>query len=613
MKFPLRTLCPPTKRRVRRSQSFHNINPRPRGPFPSVVDTSQVYRCPRACATGGWTPGQGPCFTGHQIVISKDAYPRLTFGNAGSLSAADRNYLDTEVCGQTPPPTVSHGGRSPSVPDALPRMPLTSSLLSPQQCSGHGGCSDAEPQSCTCDVGYFGPLCEHACPGSTDDVLADNGAEVVCHGHGTCDDGAGRNGTCSCDLGYAGADCFQSCPMVNGLPCNGHGECDNAPDGSSVCRCDSGWARFDCSATCEPEIAIKPCKSCDAGFAGDQCEHCAAGYYGRLPTVGADDLSPTRGSDVVCEACPAMLDGLPCNGHGVCLGEGVGCVLNRAPYAPSGLPAAAIAQPTAGPRERTSGRETPPTVPSCDPRVQRTRTLTLTRNPNSSRSYDSRTYDRDGTLLSGVTFGTGDCQCDFGYGSQPLWDYCKAQCPGGNSRPCSGHGRCVYQSQPPWTANSPDVQCVCDDLWVGDACERRDPKLSCGASNDTSCYLNPRLAFPANYLEPSSRWHFKLTVSSCERGAYLALCSNEHAARPTLRHLLLRSQPSFSQTRVHGPCERTSPRRSFGSPTFRSSTWPSYKLCPTASGFTQRSIRCAECFCAAVLETSVCPRKPRTS
>ena len=114
--------------------------------------------------------------------------------------------------------------------------------------------------------------------------------------------------------------------------------------------------------------------------------------YGRLPTVGADDL-PRR-------AAPTLFVSLPSDAgrHAVQWSE---CawwrrVLNRAPGAPAS--AAAIAQPTAGLADGLRPRA-PPTVPhaihACSARERPSRAI------NSSRSYDSRTYDRDGTLLSG--------------------------------------------------------------------------------------------------------------------------------------------------------------------------------------------------------------------
>ena len=122
-----------------------------------------------------------------------------------------------------------------------------------------------------------------------------------------------------------------------------------------------------------------------------------------------------------------------------------------------------------------------------------------------------------------------------------MLEYCKATCPGGASRPCSGHGRCTYQENSPWDATSPDTYCECDDRWIGEACERRDPQLPCdttglgssgaddgddGLADDdedvdpaVAYYLNPRLEYPRNYLEPASRWYFELSVQSCETDA----------------------------------------------------------------------------------------------
>jgi len=66
----------------------------------------------------------------------------------------------------------------------------------PQNCSGHGTCSNA---FCTCDTGFSG-----------DDCSARTSCLNQCSGHGTC-----SSGLCNCDTGYAGTDCSHTTSITN--------------------------------------------------------------------------------------------------------------------------------------------------------------------------------------------------------------------------------------------------------------------------------------------------------------------------------------------------------------------------------------------------------------
>lgn len=97
------------------------------------------------------------------------------------------------------------------------------------------------PTTACAPVPYsLGEACEAKCPGTH----MDNGAVVMCNGHGTCSDDK-----CICSKGYYGEDCGQSCPGLledaETLECNGNGvcnpstlqcECINETFESSNCR-----------------------------------------------------------------------------------------------------------------------------------------------------------------------------------------------------------------------------------------------------------------------------------------------------------------------------------------------------------------------------------------
>lgn len=104
-------------------------------------------------------------------------------------------------------------------------------------------------QRCSCNVGYYGDVCENKmCPGNGE-VLYEAKADGVCSNHGKCDTDTGA--CAKCDEGfYHGpkkACEWKHCPMsksgaVDEL-CSGHGTCDKK---RGQCNCVDAWSGPGC-------------------------------------------------------------------------------------------------------------------------------------------------------------------------------------------------------------------------------------------------------------------------------------------------------------------------------------------------------------------------------
>ena len=82
-----------------------------------------------------------------------------------------------------------------------------------------GSCPAEVSASGGCLPGYYGELCEGACPG---------GAATPCNGRGTCDDGTSGDGTCACADGFHGDACEFTC--VDGVQNGTETGIDSGPD-----------------------------------------------------------------------------------------------------------------------------------------------------------------------------------------------------------------------------------------------------------------------------------------------------------------------------------------------------------------------------------------------
>ncbi|KAG7472881.1 hypothetical protein MATL_G00113920 [Megalops atlanticus] len=98
----------------------------------------------------------------------------------------------------------------------------------------------------------WGPLCL-PCP---------SWSGRVCNWHGTCMDGANRNGTCVCEEGFTGFAC-QECKNKNtyGEHCTSvctcvHGECNHGPSGNGECYCQPPYT----GPRCDQES--QSCRNC---------------------------------------------------------------------------------------------------------------------------------------------------------------------------------------------------------------------------------------------------------------------------------------------------------------------------------------------------------------
>ncbi|XP_072025321.1 uncharacterized protein [Amphiura filiformis] len=319
----------------------------------------------------------------------------------------------------------------------------------------------------TCDCGFDGwrgDVCDvPGCPGYGDD----------CTYHGECNRAIGM---CYCDNGWAGIGCqLPDCP---GTPdCNGRGDCvpeDPAP----VClNCHEDWMGPACEIPClygqQMPMDSGNC-TCDPCYHGHSCNILCSGV-GVCTPEGICDCGFSGGRGEFCDqpGCPG-LHNTDCSGHGTCiLGScicdegwfGEGCENPDCPGEPDCNNNGTCFDGTAIPECR-----------SCYPGWMG-EACEIPCGPEYGYQYpmdsgicmctDGCWHGLSCHLMCG---GVGSCdnqQCNCAdeHGLNPgHWgDFCEQEnCPGVGT-PCTSHGLCTN-----------DLQCLCDDGWIGDGCEIPD-------------------------------------------------------------------------------------------------------------------------------------------
>ena len=137
-----------------------------------------------------------------------------------------------------------------------------------------GACADGFCAA-ACADGFYGIGCGDECPG---------GAANPCYGNGTCNDGAGGDGSCACeapfggsdcgdcDAAHYGANCAYECPGGAANACNGSGTCDAGISGLGTCACDAGAHGDACEFSCTDGVQNGDEWGVDCGdVCGSQC------------------------------------------------------------------------------------------------------------------------------------------------------------------------------------------------------------------------------------------------------------------------------------------------------------------------------------------------------
>ena len=349
------------------------------------------------------------------------------------------------------------------------------------KCTGHGACQ-SESGVCLCQVGFWGPACEHhQCPSATKIHNAFDG-RGSCSGNGHCNGTLGKcscdegwrlglrgdcnwltcpkgcshhgaclNGTCKCDAMFTGNGCHvHQCPgWTESTPsdeCDGNGVCDHQ---SGICDCSTGWVGVGCTVRSCPNECLGhgTCGgdgvcSCHTGWTGSDCSSRVV-VHGVLSDDGegvVECFPGWGGSDCNTRTCPKN-----CTRNGVCVAGQCACFPGW-----SGR----LCQHPACENECYYHGECKSGVCDCDV------------------GYHGRSCSQRHVENGLCNLKTGVCRCDVvakdkaGYVGQ-MWtgDDCGSRtCLNG----CSGHGTCAK-----------DGQCRCEQSWMGDSCETSACPYAC--------------------------------------------------------------------------------------------------------------------------------------
>jgi len=230
-----------------------------------------------------------------------------------------------------------------------------SAAVKPAMCTheDNGWCiwttQEGSDQRCSCNVGYYGEICEKKmCPGMGKTLFMHD-ADGVCSNQGTCDH---KTGKCSCHDGFYSGDkkaCeHKHCPaskneMVD-EQCSGHGTCDIK---RGICNCVYEWSGDGCqhvkcpnsNTVLYPHTSSNACDgrgacntdtgqcTCGQPYKGTSCElaNCPRNCMGRggceENTGHCQCKEPYLGHSCEFKGCPDNCgDGGECNRHnGQCI------------------------------------------------------------------------------------------------------------------------------------------------------------------------------------------------------------------------------------------------------------------------------------------------------
>eukprot|EP00759_Apiculatamorpha_spiralis_P009261 PhF_6_TR15967/c0_g1_i1/m.24932 len=350
----------------------------------------------------------------------------------------------------------------------------------------HGSCQQAGSQSCTCDAGWYGEVCDQECIG---------GRNNPCNGRGTC---APRDGVCrclntvedgfwagkgctACDVFYTSSTCAIPCPVTPRGVCNGHGRCYEG-----VCYlCDDGYCGVACHKT---TTECRPCLSDDCsghGWCNTEIGNtygkclCFPGYYGLrctekpcpsngefecsghgscVPDLKICTCSKGYGAEDCSVQCPTTTPGSPCSSHGKCTTAGLcECSPGYGDVAcnkecPGKCSGHGTCSSNSGLCQcfsnATSGYWSGADCNECQ-KGYGAQTCTL-------KCAHGRTIKRD-------------CVCDSYWGSPTCATACPGYLEGGVTGICTGHGTCLQQLS----------SCVCSRNWYTWNCSRYCTRSKC--------------------------------------------------------------------------------------------------------------------------------------
>ncbi|XP_062710528.1 uncharacterized protein LOC109409735 isoform X2 [Aedes albopictus] len=387
------------------------------------------------------------------------------------------------------------------------------------QCKNNSTCK-AQDGSCACQKGYRGDHCEYQCPS---DRFGQDCAEVCqCQNGGKCDPVSGE---CYCAPGFTGPLCAERCPEgKHGEQCRSDCRCQNGGSCDSQtgeCICPAGYTGSVCANRCQGQRYGLRCEQKCECFNGADCNH----------VTGECICSPGFMGSKCLDSCPHNTYGYNCTEECRCL-NGAVCDSATGKCSCSAGWMGADCRLRICPDDRFGE--------NCTGQCECDRNNTKMCHPWTGKchcnpGWSSTLCDRPCPFLrygqdclihcncknnSPCNHIDGTCNCIAGYHGEN----CEEQCSNGTyGQNCSQSCECMNGA----TCAPETGQCFCAPGWQGIRCDRpcdthrfgKDCTERCNCSNNAVCNpVNGQCTCPAG-------WTGERCDKKCESGRFGRNCS----------------------------------------------------------------------------------------